>query len=235
VRGKGAARRDPSMSDDGSRVFFESPVALTTRALDDVQVADTTELLEASEDMPLFAENVYEWELGGVGSCPAGSVSGCVFLVSDGRDVGVTRGPGPGCSAGSAVCLLGSDVSGGNVFFASTDALVASDTNTELDYYDARVCEAASPCVQAPPPSSQGCIDEASCHGLPPVRSPSAAGPTATFNGAGNLTPAVTTKVTKKTVKCKRGFVKKKIKKKETCVKRKRTKTKAKKTNRRAK
>lgn len=187
VRGKGASRRDPSMSDSGSRVFFESPVALTTHALDDVQIAGTTELLGNSENMPIYAENVYEWESGGVGACPADRVSGCVFLISDGRDVGLTRGPGPGCSAGSAVCLLGSDASGDNVFLATTDALVASDTNTELDYYDAKVCEAASPCVEASA-SVAGCAGE-ECHGLPSGSPGVPSVPSASFNGSGNVTP----------------------------------------------
>ena len=36
----GQPREDPSMSDDGSVVFFQSPVGLTARALDDVPVND---------------------------------------------------------------------------------------------------------------------------------------------------------------------------------------------------
>jgi hypothetical protein len=137
--------------------------------------------------MPLYAENVYEWESGGAGSCPAGRVSGCVFLISDGRDVGVTRGQGPGCQVGSAVCLLGSDASGDNVFLATTDGLVASDTNTELDYYDARVCEAASPCVEASA-SVAGCTGE-ECHGLPSGPPGVPAPPSSAFSGPGNVTP----------------------------------------------
>ena len=38
VQAAGFERSDPSMSDDGSRVFFMSPVGLTAHALDDVQI-----------------------------------------------------------------------------------------------------------------------------------------------------------------------------------------------------
>jgi hypothetical protein len=224
-------RSDPSMSDDGARVFFDSPVGLTAHALDDVLIGEVNGRL-------VYAQNVYEWEQEGVGSCPAGRAAGCVFLISDGRDTNLNiHNYGALCEKYSTVCLLGTDTEGRNVLFATADQLVKADTNTEIDFYDARVCEPEDPCVSEPPPALPACAGE-ECHGIPPARSPVTAGPTATFNGAGNLTPAltpaVTTKVTKKTVKCKRGFVKKKVKKKETCVKRK-SKTKAKKTNRRAK
>jgi hypothetical protein len=216
VRGAEASRRDPSMSDDGSRVFFESPVALTPHALDDVQISDTTELLEAaaSENMPLYAENVYEWEAAGTGTCE--QASGCVFSISDGHDLGVTRAVAQGCSAGSAVCLLGTDETGKNVFFATTDQLVPSDTNTELDYYDARICEPANgnPCIESSSPPS-ACNGE-ECHGIPAPVPGIKIDPSQTFNGPGNAPPPVVTKkVTKKTGKCKRGFVKNK---KHKCV-----------------
>lgn len=112
----GAGRLDPSMSDDGSRVFFDSPKGLTPGALNEVP---------ASGQGNVNAENVYEWEKDGVGSCR--EVQGCVYLISD----GVNREEGTG--------LLGVDASGDNVFFSTVDALVGQDTDTELDYYDARV------------------------------------------------------------------------------------------------
>ncbi len=85
-------RSDPTMSNDGSFVFFQSPVGLTPRALDDVQVG-------AVEGVPTYAENVYEWH------------EGHVYLISDGRDA--SEGP----YGKSSVQLLGSDASGANVFF----------------------------------------------------------------------------------------------------------------------
>jgi DNA-binding beta-propeller fold protein YncE len=184
----GAPRTDPTMSEDGSRVFFESPVELTPHALDDVQIGVTQ---GENEPIPVYAMNVYEWESGGAGSCEA--AAGCVFLINDGRDVSVNLGATNGCTA-SSVCLLGTDTTGDNVFFATADQLVSSDTNTELDYYDARVCEPenGNPCVSSPPPSSTCSGEE--CHGIPAGVPGVPAAPSTTFSGPGNFQPAVTPK-----------------------------------------
>jgi hypothetical protein len=169
------SRRDPTMSDDGAYVFFESPVGLTPRALDDVPLAATSP--------PAYAENVYEWH------------EGHIYLISDGKDLGQNAGGSPHCGSGvgsieeaaSAMCLLGSDATGNNVFFTTTDQLVKQDTDTELDYYDARICTEAEPCLQSPAP--QASCREAECQGptLPPPPPPVAA--TLSFVGPGNATP----------------------------------------------
>jgi len=167
----GVGRRDPSMSDDGSFVFFQSPVGLTAGAPDDVQIGS-----EESGD-PVYAQNVYEWH------------EGRVSLISDGRDLSENLGGAAGCTF-SSVCLLGVDGSGDNVFFVTTDQLVGADTNTELDIYDARVCEAASPCISEPAPGLPPCQGE-ECHGTP-AGTPGVPGvPSASFNGQGNLSPGV--------------------------------------------
>jgi len=173
---KGSDRRgDPTMSDDGSRIFFESPVGLTPKALDDVPLGTFVGQTE-------YAENVYEWEQEGVGSCPAGHAAGCVYLISDGRDTAEAGGPG------SAVKLVGSDATGDNVFFTTADQLLPADTDTEVDVYDARVCEPSSPCVAEPTPPLPPCLGE-QCHGIP-AATPSLLAPgTASFNGEGNLAP----------------------------------------------
>ncbi len=212
-----AERPDPSMSDDGSRVFFESPVGLAPGAVDDVRAGEVNGNV-------VLAQNVYEWEREGVGSCPAGRAAGCVFLISDGQDVSHQETDyGQLCTERVALCLMGTDSEGKNVFFATADSLVKADTNTEVDFYDARICEPerGNPCIAEPPPPLPPCAGE-DCHGIPAGLPGVPAAPTVTFNGAGNLTstPAVT-KLTKKTVKCHKGFVKKKVKKKEQCVKRK--------------
>jgi len=180
ARAARTGRSDPSMSNDGSRVFFESPVGLAPHALDDVEIGG-----EPGE--PAYAENVYEWEREGVGSCPLGRASGCVFLLSDGRDVSVNFGGVSVCTIAS-VCLLGADEKGTNVFFATSDQLVPADTNTELDYYDARVCEPQSgnPCIEASPSPSPPCLGEA-CHGIPPATPGTPAAPSTTFEGQGNV------------------------------------------------
>ena len=208
-------RSDPTMSDDGSYIFFKSALGLTAHALNDVQIS-------APGQPVRYAENIYEWH------------EGTVHLISDGRDT-ATAGDGEF----SAVKLIGSDATGANVFFYTADQLVPADTDTQVDIYDAHICTAAEPCIAAAPAPLPPCLGEA-CHGIPPSRSPSATGPTATFNGVGNVTPvsAPAAKVESKSVKCKRGFVrsKKRKGKPSRCVKKPKKKAKqAKKSNRRAK
>ncbi len=165
--GIGVGRADPTMSHDGSFVFFESPNALTAGALDDVP-AGTAENGHPARP----AENIYEYH------------NGHVSLISDGRDVtqksGAFSGPG-------AVELLGSDATGANVFFATNDQLTLQDTDTQRDYYDARICTPTEPCFtpQAPAPP---CNEEA-CHTPAQPGAPGSVPASSTFTGAGNLAP----------------------------------------------
>jgi hypothetical protein len=147
-------RSDPSMSDDGSFVFFESPVGLTPGALNEAQTGSGG-----------VAENVYEWH------------EGRVSLISDGRDTSEWFGR-------SSVRLLGSDASGANVFFSTADRLVGQDTDTELDYYDARVCTASDPCVSSP--SAPAACEGEACRGAPPAEASLLAAGSASFSGPGN-------------------------------------------------
>jgi hypothetical protein len=103
-----------AISEDGSRVFFQSPVALTPEALNDVCVFERSGHCEAA------AQNVYEWE------------DGNVYLISDGQDL-------HSIFEGSSTQLIGADPSGSNVFFLTADSLVPQDTDTQVDIYDARV------------------------------------------------------------------------------------------------
>lgn len=182
----------PTMSDNAARVFFTSPVGLAPSALDDVFTGyEETEEANGKRipilSSPLYAQNVYEWEQAGLGSCPASQSSGCVYLISDGRDV----------NHDNAALLLGTDATGDNVFFGTTDQLLSSDNNNEFNYYDARVCEPenGNPCIAEPPPPLPPCLGE-QCHGTPAGTPGLPSAPTVTFNGAGNLAaaPAVTTK-----------------------------------------
>jgi DNA-binding beta-propeller fold protein YncE len=164
----GPSRGDPTMSDDGSRVFFESPVALTPGALDDVPIG----VLGITKE---YASNVYEWR------------EGRVYLLSDGRDTTATGSPA--CGHLSSVCLLGVDSTGSNVFFTTADPLAAEDTDTQVDVYDARVCTGVSPCIAAPAAPPPPCEGEA-CHGRAPAPPGLAGAATSVFSGPGNLTPA---------------------------------------------
>ncbi len=188
----GPGRLDPTMSQDGAYVFFLSPLALAPGALDDARIA--TDI-----GIPSYAQNVYEYH------------AGRVYLISDGKDTGLH-------GVESDVFLLGTSATGKDAFFSTSDQLVAQDTDTELDVYDARVCDASEPCV-TPPESGVPCQDEA-CHGSASGAPAAPGAATVTFSGPGNLvsppSPAAAHK--KKAVKkhVKRKGSRKRPKKKKT-------------------
>lgn len=159
TRGGAIAR---TMSDNGSYVFFQSPVGLTSQALNDVPIDSEGDL----------AQNVYEYH------------DGHVSLISDGRDSSELEG------GSSSVSLIGTDASGADVFFTTVDPLVPQDTDTQLDIYDARIgggFPAASPSecqgeacqgVQGPP-SSLGAPASATFSGTGNLAPPSSPKPKA--------------------------------------------------------
>jgi hypothetical protein len=164
-------RRDLSMSNDGSMVFFLSPVGLTPGALNDVSVNGRA----ASEDL---AQNVYEWEIQGKGGCT--QPAGCIHLISDGHDQ--SEGDGQvSTSTASSVELLGSDSTGENVFFATADPLVGSDTDTELDIYDARTLGG-----YPPPTTPIPCEKTGTCRGPGSKEETLTPFPSSTTTGLGN-------------------------------------------------
>jgi hypothetical protein len=136
VLGVAPARGNPTMSNDGEYVFFESPVGLAPGALDDVHPVGEAAL----------AENVYEYH------------NGSVSLISDGKDTTPTSAA---LNIVSSTRLLGSDETGSNVFFATNDPLTSQDTDTQRDYYDARICTQEEPCPHQPqeptPCQEEGC------------------------------------------------------------------------------
>jgi hypothetical protein len=74
------------------------------------------------------------------------------------------------------------------VFFSTTDQLVSSDTDTALDYYDARICTASDPCITPPstPVSCQGDV----CQGAPSSQPGLQTAATIAFTGPGNAKAA---------------------------------------------
>lgn len=145
--------------------------------------------------------DVYEFEDGGLS------------LISTGTSAFEPPGGGGGI-------FKGASESGDDVFFESTQQLVSQDTaENVIVVYDARV-GGGFPAVSSPPP----CTTADACRvPVAPLPSVFGAPASATFSGAGNLAPApptVVKKVTKKTVKCKKGFTKKKNK----CLKTKKSK-----------
>jgi hypothetical protein len=158
--------------------------------------------------------NVYEWHDGVISLLNSGSEPGPSFFL--GYSPYVTPG--------------GEMVEGGNVFIGTHDRLVAADTNTVGNIYDARVCVPQSPCIQPPPGETAQC-EGASCQ-TPAVPPAFTAPSTLTRASSGNIASEPQKIVTKKTLECKKkNEVTKKVKKKEICVKQPKRKSKAKKSN----
>jgi hypothetical protein len=188
LRRLGPARLDPTMSHDGSFVFFMSPLALTPGAVNDVQIGTNP---TNSFNEPVYAQNVYEYH------------EGHVYLISDGHDVGNEGVFSCGVRTFSSVCLVGSDATGANVFFTTADQLVPTDTDSQVDYYDARVCTVSEPCASVPASSAPACQGEA-CHGTPDGAPAGVVAASSVFSGPGNLTPPSAVVTHKAVVKKKR-------------------------------
>ena len=136
--------------------------------------------------------DVYEWE------------NGRIYLISSGQGTAGSR-------------LSGASSNGDDVFITTTDHLAPQDIESSTEIYDARV-DGGFPYR----PFTPGC-DSGQCQG-PQTPAPSFGPPaSATFVGLGNPAPAASVPVVKakpkaKTVKCKRGLVKRRHK----CVRKKR-------------
>jgi len=164
------ARTDPTVSENGQYVFFQSAIALTPGALNDYEL--TSEAHGESLDEG-FAQNVYEYH------------DGQVFMVSKPDTTDTPGGNSQGDFSPSE--LLGTDASGENVFFATFDALVPEDTDTQRDFYDARVCSETEPCTVPVSEPAPACASEG-CPTTPPP-APLSAPASETFTGPGNPTP----------------------------------------------
>jgi hypothetical protein len=141
------------LSDDGSRVFFESP-----------------DPLAASDQNGL--RDVYEFERVGSHSCVAQSsafvpaTSGCLFLISSG-------------SSSDESYFVDASADGRDAFFTTRSPLVGWDRNGDFDVYDAR--EGGG--LPGPQPGSQPCEGESckpppsSAPSAPSAATPSFEGP----------------------------------------------------------
>jgi hypothetical protein len=171
------------VSADGSRVFFATNQPLVPQ--------DTNK-----------AQDVYEWERAGTGSCAVGSAlngGGCVYLLSGG--------------VGGESALVDSDESGENVFFVTRTGLIPGELNETPVLYDARVNGGfiGIPGKAVEPPACEG----AEACKAPPSEPPVEPFPaSAAFSGSGNLVlpleqPATETNTGPKPRKCRKGFTKK--------------------------
>ncbi len=117
--------------------------------------------------------DVYQYEPSGIGDCHESG--GCVGLISSGT--------GTGASA-----FLDADENGHDVFFVTANRLVPTDTDGTFDIYDARVCEASSPCIVAKAPSNEECTSTSACREASTAPPPLAAPPASTATGdSGNI------------------------------------------------
>jgi hypothetical protein len=125
--------------------------------------SDGTKIFFESPD-PLVARDidgqpdVYEW------------ANGSVYLLSSG-------------TSQTYSLLLDNSESGGDVFFATTDELVEGDNDGTFDVYDARIPRPGD----NPPPAAVPCEGDV-CQGPPKIAELLGPPPSATFNGAGNVT-----------------------------------------------
>jgi hypothetical protein len=160
IQGFEALGRAPRViSEDGSRVFFESHEALVPRDVNQ-------------------SWDVYQWEEAGRGTCTSAdpaygeAAGGCVDLISSGQ---------------SAVksTFLDADPSGENAFFGTRSALVAADGDGGLnDVYVARVGGG----FPDPPLPVEPCEGEG-CRGASPAAAEGQGAATPSFEGAGDPKP----------------------------------------------
>jgi hypothetical protein len=191
----GPVANQPRDVSDSGRVFFNSNDALVPQDVEGTQ-------------------DVYEYEPEGVGSCAISDDTfnersdGCVSLLSAG-------------TSPSTSTFLDAGETGGDVFLLTTSKLSSQDPGEAYVVYDAHECTSEVPC-HVPPVGSPPCSTEASCRPAPtPQPSIYGAPSSATFSGVGNIAPpasAPKTATKKKTVKCKKTFVKNK---KGKCVRKK--------------
>jgi hypothetical protein len=173
-----------NLSEDGSRVFFQTKEALVPQ--------DTNE-----------QANVYEWEREGLGSCERNSASfsesneGCLYLISTGQ---------------SAQPSYFGDASanGDDVFFFTRRSLVGQDRDENYDVYDARVDGGIASQNSL---SQVGCVGEG-CLGPVDPSPVFDAPASATLTGDGNLAPMEPKPAAKVKVKNKKKKKKHEAKKK---------------------
>lgn len=170
------------LSNDG-RLFFDSPDALVAQdinGLEDVYEYEPPQgTSESPSDTCTTASDTYSADAGG-----------CVNLISSG-------------TSAEESAFLDASESGDDAFFLTQARLVPADYDKSFDVYDAHVCGASAaipapsgglaggpcPSVVAEPPA---CTTADACRAAPaPQPGIFGAPPSATFSGAGNISPVL--------------------------------------------
>ena len=174
------ALADPRYLSNEGRLFFDGAGPVLPAVNDTTRQEEVEEQVEGKKQLvkaQVGVENVYEYEPAGLGSCSQDATAGCLALISAG-------------SSDRESAFLEATASGEDAFFLSAAKLLPQDTEGGLAIYDARVCTQASPCLTAPSTPPHACETAAECHpaSFTPAPPFEATG-SASFSGAGNLTP----------------------------------------------
>jgi hypothetical protein len=164
---------------DGGRLFFESPDALVPQ--DSNGASGCTAVAEGYP-----CQDVYEWELPASGAEVAKGENTCTqgspdFSATDGGCVS----PLSNVAGDRESYFLDASPSGSDVFIATADELVLSDTDEKIDVYDVRV-GGGFPVTPAPPVCNNADFCKAPETPQPTVFGAPAS---ATFAGPGNPPP----------------------------------------------
>ena len=166
---------------------------------------DTDESLVAQATNGKY--DVYEWHE----DKASPSHQGTIGLISSGQ----SSTSDYFLDSGACTNAKGETVEGCNVFFGTHSELAPADQDQEGDLYDARIEGGFPAPLAAAPCEGDACQPPAP---LSLFQTPA----TNTLASSGNLVvepPPPTKTVTKKAAACKKGYVRKKVKKKEQCVK----------------
>lgn len=147
-----------ALSEDGTRVFFESSDQLSP-------------LVKSKED------NVYEWEQAGQGTCTSSSSAyseasgGCIYLLDSGLPANTFTVP---------AAFVDASASGDDVFVKTATKFLEGDQDNLMDIYDLHVGGGFTTGHGAPPCEGEACQGLAA--GAPTFATPS----TVSFSGPGN-------------------------------------------------
>ncbi len=173
-----------NLSSDGDRVFFETPDPLVSQD----ENTDANPTCYPSGNVTVTGCDVYEWEADGEGTCESvAQDGGCLFLISSGKS--------------SEQSYFGdASANGDDIFFFTREALVSTDTDHNVDVYDACVdcgkqqrpeCEPGAALNPHTEECEEACENAKTCK-PPPPKLPEELHPgSAVFSGPGNLVPPI--------------------------------------------